>query len=230
MDEQTTSPTEFFNKKPKSYLPLFVGIVLFIIVVFILFSSMPHVPQPFNTSNPVEFICSGLIIIFTFGVLLYSYLKMSAGQNILVNLDKPAFALGEQITGSVLINKNITNPAKSVKLLFYGLDMRPFRLGGGKRIRICKQETVISGARTFRKGESIPFSINMPESVNEYLGADKNSADKFVSETLGGVPFLWYLEAKFDMPGEIAISNIADLQIIFDNNKAEKPVEKDETQ
>jgi len=227
MDGQTTSPTEFFNKKQKSYLPLFVGIVLFVIILFILFTAIPGASQAFSLFNSANFICSGLYIIIFFCFLLYIYLKLSSGQNILVNLDKQAFALGEQITGSVLINKNITNPAKSVKLMFYGLDMRPFRLGGGS---ICKQETIISGARTFRKGESIPFSINMPESINEYLGADKNSADKFVSETLGGVPFLWYLEAKFDMPGEIAMSNTADLQIIFNGNKAEKPAEKDETQ
>ena len=208
MDEQTSEwMTALYNRYSAPLQITALAFILMFLLVILVFVALPFSLLSLFYLEPAPCIISVFVLIFP----AYFLYKLVAGLRLEVKLDKITFALGEPITGSVIINKEMKKQARSLKVYFYGLE----RLGR-RNVRVCEKITILSGARTFRKGETIPFSISMPPSVKDYFGATRpRMEDRYANVMLGlsSSVQVWHVEAKLDLPGELDMSNFVMLRV-----------------
>ena len=189
MDEQSADKMTSFmnNASGPIQMALAAGAIVFIIFWFVMFAVMfGGATVMFSAVGgpriPIEGMIFPCLIFWVFlGFFGYYLLHALAGRHLLVKLDKLAYVFGEQINGSITIDRDINKQARSLTVSFYGLERQ------GKRMeKVCVKEIMLSGARTFRKGEVIPFSISMPDEVKDYIGAnDPLKGDKYLGVALG---------------------------------------------
>jgi len=117
------------------------------------------------------------------GGLLFVYRKYTQGKQIELRLDKRTFSLGEPLTGSVILNLGKDTPARGLSVKFYGV-----YYDGNYHNKICTTRLDLAGSRTYKKGESFPFSIPIPGSARQSLGASQLS---------------WHVEAQLDISKEV---------------------------
>jgi len=164
------------------------------------------------SKDPAPFIFGpffGLIIIFFASMLIYGILGWRQSKQMEILLDKKEFAIKEPITGSIHLKFGKDKQARSLMVGFYGERQESKK----HSIRFCEIETKLSGARTYLKGESIPFSIAMPQDVESKLRprAPANEMEKFIRR-YEGLP-VWRITAKLDIPNEIDISQEVEVKI-----------------
>jgi hypothetical protein len=120
-------------------------------------------------------------------LLILEIIRDNAGRQLQLRLGKQVYSPGEKITGSVILNLGKEKQARSLTVRFYGLRGR-----GKRKLRICSTEAEVSGERTYRKGESLFFSLVVPRE-SRFLGEDAE---------LDGRTF-WHVEAQLDIPREV---------------------------
>jgi len=194
---------------------IFIVLVLLLIIIGFGALSLTTPSMTAFTQKPIPndaIALPGLILFFCFAYLIYYLLRLFAGRHMVVKPDKRSFTFGEKITGNIIINRNIAKQARSLKLCFYGIQAE-----GKYRECVCKKETTLTGARLFRKGEIIPFSINMPNSVKDYIGANYDLKDKnYLRVALLASPYIhsWNIEAKLDLQGEMDLTRTVMIRIV----------------
>ena len=166
-------------------------------------------------SNTILMQCLPLVIFAA--ILIFSLLRVLAAKGVDIKADKNTYALGEAITGTVTITKNMSKQARSLKVYFYGLERH------GKHVsRVCASEITISGPRTFGKGEIIPFSISMPASVSGYLFPKQENIPLFIGFGSSHHIRAWQVEVKLDMPGAIDIAKSYSFKIVPESEKRQE--------
>ncbi|GEM_PF-5625601 len=219
MDEQDAARLpEFIEKVSEPFQIIIVlAMLAFAVASFLIFAGLFGVTTlVFSATGSPAILLEGIVmpcVVFfvTFAILGYCLIRLLIGRNMLVKLEKLSYVFGEQINGTVTINRNMSKQARSLKIIFYGLQRQ------GKHNRyVCKKETLLSGARTFRKGETIPFLISIPGEVKNYIGANDPLKDnRYLGVALRLTPYIpsWYVEAKLDLPNEVDMSKAVMIRI-----------------
>lgn len=147
----------------------------------------------------------GIALVFA-SFSIYILLRGLAGMNMRLKLDKRAYSPDEHITGTITINRSFKSPARSLTVSFYGIERH-----GKRSHRTCKKQVQLSGARTFMKGEAIPFSIPIPQEAKARIAETPNPSLSIDGMPLFGARYIagWCVEAKLDLPGEVDISKTA---------------------
>jgi len=152
----------------------------------------------------------GIVLVFA-SFSIYILLHGLAGMNMRLKLDKRAYSPDEQITGTITINRALKSPARSLTVSFYGVEKH-----GKYNHRVCEKQVQLSGARTFMKGETIQFSIPIPQEAKARI-AEKPGMDL----SINGLPVFgsrhvrgWCVEAKLDIPGEVDMSKTAMVRLV----------------
>jgi len=154
----------------------------------------------------------GLIIIFFACIIIYIIMSWLKSRQIGLKLDKATFAIGEQITGSVMLKLGKPKQARGLKLEFYGVK----HTGRGKHRQqeiICQTSVELSPARLYQSGEAIPFSIGVPASVKDRM-ALPSAAGMLEQMSRANARFAWYVKATLDLPGEIDLAHVEEVKIV----------------
>lgn len=130
------------------------------------------------------------LVILAIAIMNHQYRKSMALD---VKLDKPVYSIGEALTGSIIFNMVKEKQASSLKVRFYGAERRRHHSHSSRPTHYCDAELLLSGPRTFRKGDSVRFSIPMPQDVSQYyrVATPFNSTQH------------WFVEAQLCIPNEI---------------------------
>lgn len=110
-------------------------------------------------------------------------------------LDRANFTQGETITGRIRLKINEPSEARELRVEFYG------ETGSGKhRRRVHYQKQQLSGSRTYRTGEEIPFSIQLPSNI--YPASFPQGFWGSVQHLFTAEP-RFYVHASLDLPGKM---------------------------
>ena len=168
--------------------------------------------------DPVPFIFGpffGFIIIFFACIIIYAILAWRKSRQMGLKLDKESFAIGEQITGAIILKLDKPKQARGLRLEFYGVETT----GSGKsshHMVVCQQSMELSSARLYQSGESIPFTILMPAGVKDYVSPPPtNSMLEKMSRI--NTRMEWNVKATLDLPGEIDLMQVERIKIVDPN-------------
>jgi len=146
----------------------------------------------------------GLIFVFFACIIIYAIMSYLKGKQMALAFDKQQFALGENITGSVILKLGKPKQARGLRLEFYGVEHVGRGKGGSNRV-ICQSGMELSPARMYQSGETIPFSISMPAGVKEHIILPQG-AGMLERMSRANSRILWYVKATLDLPGEIDLT------------------------
>ncbi|MCX6771698.1 MAG: hypothetical protein NTX79_06600 [Candidatus Micrarchaeota archaeon] len=170
------------------------------------------------SKDPFPFIFGpffGLIFLFFACIIIYGILVWRKSKQMELKLDKASFAIGEQVTGNIILKLDKPKQARGLKLEFYGVKTT----GSGKHSHhevICQTSIDLSPARMYQRGESIPFSIGVPASVRAYISLSSASST-WEKMAIVDARLEWNVKATLDLPGEIDLAQIADIKITDPN-------------
>ena len=203
------------------FLAFAICILLFVSAMSTLADATMQLFNPTGPSAPIGMNIIPCIMTLVLAVIfVYTALSLRAGMQIEVKLDKPQYLLGEPITGTVTLNLSKEKAARSLTAIFAGYQKR------GKHTRVvCKTESLLSPARTYRKGEVLQFSIPIPAEVKNYVDppAPANELESF-GRTFTFAP-QWHVMAKLDVPGEVDIEHYAPVAIVSGKEPVAPPVQ-----
>jgi hypothetical protein len=130
-----------------------------------------------------------------------------------IRVSKTAFAPGETISGTVLLQLSKPKKARGVRVEFFG--ERTVGYGKNRRTeRVYQFKLDLDGEKEFDGYKEYPFEIRIPSDIgtkvpNDTLGTVLNAA-----QFLGGVsPTRWFLSASLDVPMGMDISKRIQLNI-----------------
>ena len=139
-----------------------------------------------KNTNPMYVVAPFFMIIIL--IFAFNIYQSNKSKQLRLKLDKPAYSPGEEITGNLILDFSKEKQARSLKVRFYGMQHR-----GKHHYRVCPVEIVLSGARTYRRGESFSISLAVPGDAAQYVAQPGGYGH--VSE--------WYVEAQLDIPNEV---------------------------
>jgi len=118
----------------------------------------------------------GLLVIIVFFIIL----QMHANERIAIKFSKPDFKIGEDITGTVNLGLKKETKANSLKAYlrvyeYLGKDETGRRTGK----LLHESSLTLSGAKTFKPGETIPFSFFPPPLDPKYFEEPKLGDNAF---------------------------------------------------
>ena len=157
-------------------------------IVAILFLFFCGIAVLSGAADPIALMVGVPILLLVTYVFIIMRIDPDTSSQLQIKPDKTAYSPGEEITGSITLNLEKERQARGLKVRFYGL-----KSSGKYMARVCTAEAVLSGARTYRKGESLRFSIAIPLQAKQYLGQNAG---------VGRNAVFWNVEARLDLPLE----------------------------
>ena len=143
-------------------------------------------------------------------LFIYFALSLYAGRQIEIALDKPEFALGEAITGTITLNLRKEKLARSLTVIFMGHEKQ----GKGTAI-ICQSQCLVSPGRTFSRKEALHFSIRMPPEVRDFVDPPLEPANNMASlESAFAFQPRWFVKARLDVQGGVDIEHEVPVKIV----------------
>ena len=164
--------------------------------------------------DPIPFIFGpffGFIFLFFAFIIIYAILASRKSKKMELKLDKSSFAIGEKITGTVILKLDKPKQARGLRLEFYGVE----HAGDSARV-ICQASVDLSPARLYQNGESVPFAIDVPAGAKRYISLPPTTSTLEKMSRIN-TRIAWNVKATLDLPEEIDLAQIADIKITDPN-------------
>ena len=154
----------------------------------------------------------GIMLFIAF--VIFILLRAKGSSQMEIKLDKTAFALGEPITGTILLNLDKAKAAKDLKASLHGIQ----RANKSSTV-IYQYDFVVAPGQTFTPGESFRFSIPIPMEATKYYveiarsPSYDNQFERMKFDITRATPPRWYVGASLNT-GFWGISQSAEVSIL----------------